>query len=261
MNPRPTADTIHHFYEEYEPHRDCGIPAEDRARTPRPFRRPPFWKPYHPQKHGLPLVGQGRLLDFGCGTGAFLQKMHCQGWQVTGIDFSPAVCAGIQAKLHLRSLPGTLPHPELSPESFDAVTMWHSLEHVHQPREVLGHAWRLLSPGGKLVVGVPNVQGAPRRWFGRAWYHWSLPYHLTHFAPRTLTEMVGQAGFQIQRLMLPGNVFALRKSAEAACRLPQSRRWHAWLANRFVSRQVATWLAVSGRSDEIVLIASKPLTT
>jgi 2-polyprenyl-3-methyl-5-hydroxy-6-metoxy-1,4-benzoquinol methylase len=287
-NPRPTADTIHRFYEDYEPHRDFGLSAGDMARAPRRFRRPPFWKPYHPQKHGLPLVGQGRLLDFGCGAGAFLQRMQRQGWQVTGMDFSPEVCDEIRSRLHLRALPGTLPHPELSPESFDAITMWHSLEHVHGPREVLAHAWRLLSPGGKLLIGVPNVQSGPRRWFGGAWYGWSLPHHLTHFAPRTLQEMVRQAGFEIERLMLPGNTFWLRRSAEAACRLPgdcpnfretldgarhaqhgseygtvpfDARRTGMWprlLTNRFLSRQVAAWLAWTRQSDEMVLMARKP---
>ena len=157
-NPRPSGDTIGRFYVDYEPYRECGLPAGDIARAPRSFRKPPFWKPYHPQKHGWPLIGRGRLLDFGCGAGAFLERMNRQGWQVTGMDASPEMVAEIRTKLHFRALVGTLPHPELLPESFDAISMWHALEHVHQPLETLRDAWRLLSPGGKLVIGVPNVQ-------------------------------------------------------------------------------------------------------
>ncbi len=257
-NPRPSADTIGCFYVNYEPYSGCGLPAGDVARAPRSFRKPPFWKPYHPQKHGWPLVGQGRLLDFGCGAGAFLQRMHRQGWQVTGMDASPEMVEEIRAKLHFRALVGTLPHSELKAESFDAISMWHALEHVHQPRQTLREAWRLLAPGGKLVIGVPNVQSAPRRWFGPAWYGWSLPHHITHFAPRTLREMVRQAGFQVERLMLPGNTFWLRRSAEAAGRLGGPGRSRQWMTNRFLSRHVANWLAWTRQSDEMVLMARKP---
>ena len=114
------------------------------------FRKPPLWKPYHPPEAWLAaLIGRGRLLDFGCGAGAFLERMHRQGWEVTGMDASPEMVEEIRTKLRFRVLVGTLPHPELTPESFDAVSMWHALEHVHQPRETLYEAWRLLSPGRK----------------------------------------------------------------------------------------------------------------
>jgi 2-polyprenyl-3-methyl-5-hydroxy-6-metoxy-1,4-benzoquinol methylase len=256
-NPRPNAATIHRFYENYSPHQSCGLAPRDSSRAAaRGSRRNP-WKPYHPQKHGLPLVGQGRLLDFGCGGGAFLQLMHSQGWQVVGMDTCAEVANQIRTRLHLRALVGTLPHSELSPESFDAVSMWHSLEHVHEPMEVLRHAWRILATGGKLVIGVPNVGSAPRRWFGRAWYGWSLPHHLTHFTPTTLQSMVRAAGFHVERVLLPGNVFWLRESAAAACRSGRGG-WSRWMANRFLSRQGANCLGMLRYSDELVLIAGRP---
>jgi 2-polyprenyl-3-methyl-5-hydroxy-6-metoxy-1,4-benzoquinol methylase len=256
-NPRPSAETIGRFYVNYEPYHACGLPAGEVAHAPFRFCKPPFWKPYHPQKHGWPLIGRGRLLDFGCGAGAFLERMHRQGWDVTGVDASPEMVDEIQSKLQLRALVGTLPHPELEPESFDAISMWHALEHVHQPAETLAEAWRLLAPGGKLVIGVPNVASSPRRWFGPAWYGWSLPHHLTHFAPRTLREMVSKAGFRVERTMLPGNTYWLRRSAEAAHRLASSDKSPHWMTNRFLSRQVARWLAWTRQSDEMLLVAKK----
>ncbi len=258
-NPRPSAETIQRFYEDYEPHQSCGLSPRDAARVPRRFQRPHFWTPYHPRKHGMPLAGQGRLLDFGCGGGAFLERMHRQGWQVAGIDTCRQMVEAIRTKLHLRAVAGTLPHAELSPQSFDVVSMWHSLEHVHQPLETLRHAWQLLAPGGELVLGVPNAWSAARRWYGGAWCGWRLPHHLTHFTPDTLREMVRRAGFQIRRLMLPGNSCGLRESAATVCRQGRPRGWRRWLTNGFVSRRVATCLAWTRQSDEMVLIAKKPL--
>ncbi len=112
----------------------------------------------------------GRMLDFGCGAGRFLQRMHRRGWMVLGLDPSAGAVEFIRGQLHLPALLGTLPHPELRPGSFELITMWHALEHVHAPLQILREAYRLLVPGGKLHVAVPNIDSLPFRWFGSTWY-------------------------------------------------------------------------------------------
>jgi SAM-dependent methyltransferase len=258
-SPRPSAETIHGFYDDYKPHRNCGMSSREIALAPSRFGKRHFWQAYHPQRDGLPPTRGNRLLDFGCGGGAFLQRMYRQGWQVVGLDTCPRVVEDIRANLRLPALVGTLPHPELSPGSFDAVTMWHSLEHVHRPLETLREAWQVLAPGGKLVLGVPNVHSAPRRWFGPAWYGWSLPHHLSHFSPATLRAMVEKAGFRAERTLIRGKLSWLRKSAASARRLGLAAGWRRWMTNRMLSRQVAAWLVWTRQSDEIVLVAEKPL--
>ena len=136
-NRRPSAGTIHCFYDNYLPHQSCGMSPREHLRATRRFRIKHFWKSYSPRRDGLPLVGQSRLLDFGCGGGAFLERMHRLGWQVVGLDNSSRVIEQVREKLRLRAFVGTLPHPELASERFEAVSMWHSLEHVHQPLEAL----------------------------------------------------------------------------------------------------------------------------
>jgi SAM-dependent methyltransferase len=190
--PRPDPDSIGRFYPaNYRPHRH---------RSDRPVRR---WYPMAaiqgrpcPERRALPWHGEGRLLDFGCGSGVFLDRMAKQGWHVLGLDSSPATVEFVRTQLGLPAVVGTLPHPDLAPGSFDVVTMWHSLEHVHQPLEVLRQAFRLLVPGGKLFVAVPNIGGWAFRWFGRDWFGLDLPRHLTHFDPGTLTAMLERAGFR-----------------------------------------------------------------
>lgn len=257
-NPRPSEDTIYHIYQDnYAAHSTCGLSEHDRRRAVKRLQRS-SWRSWHPQRHGMAVQGQGRLLDFGCGGGAFLELMHRQGWKVLGLDLGSQVVENIRTKLNLPVTEGTLPRPDLPPESFDVVSMWHSLEHVHRPLEVLQEAARLLVPGGRLLVGVPNVGSAPRYWYGGAWCGWRLPHHLTHFSPDTLRRMVERAGFRIERLITPGNPFFLRESAATARDSGQPWRWQHWMTNRFLSRRVAEILGWTQRSDEMVLIAAKP---
>src|SRR5262249_10576488 len=158
-------------------------------------------------------------LDFGCGGGSYLRRMHGAGWQVVGLDVSAAAVERVRTDLGLPALAGTLPHPLLEPAGFDVVTMWHSLEHVHDPPAVLREGRRLLVPGGRLLVAVPNIDSLAFRWFGPAWYALDLPRHLTHFTPRTLTLMLQQAGFRPGPVRMVGHSHWVRSSAKLACRL------------------------------------------
>src|SRR5205807_2304709 len=84
-NPRPSPDCISQFYPAaYSPHL-----------LPRPRRAKPWWnrlfrwlRRSSKERRTLAPWGQGRLLDFGCGGGSFLARMHLRGWKVTGLDCS-----------------------------------------------------------------------------------------------------------------------------------------------------------------------------
>ena len=247
-NPRPDPATIGRFYPaDYQPHRP-------RLRS----RRPVHWWSGLMASAGrrcgsrcnLPRQGQCRLLDFGCGNGSFLERMHRQGWQVLGIDVSEAAVEHLRGELGLPAVVGTLPHPELTPQSFDVVTMWQSLEHVHQPLEVLRHARELLVPGGKLIASVPNIDSGPFRRFGPAWYGLELPRHLTHFSPGTLRRMCQRAGFNVQSVRMVRHNSWLRASARAA-RVD-------WLTLRPLCRLVTWHHLLTGQSDCIMLRAARP---
>ncbi|HMC66442.1 MAG TPA: class I SAM-dependent methyltransferase, partial [Gemmataceae bacterium] len=206
---------------------------------------------------GLPWHGQGRLLDFGCGGGSFLERMHRQGWRVTGIDVSAEAVERIRTELDLQAVLGTLPHPDLQPETFDVITMWHSLEHVHAPRTVLREAHRLLAPGGKLLVAVPNIDSLPFRWFGRDWLGLDLPRHLTHFAPWTLRLMLERTGFRIGPIRQVRHAKWLCRSARLACRNRRGPHWHRWLTIKPAAR-MATWYSyLTQQCDCLIAVAEK----
>ena len=251
-NPRPSPDSIGRFYPSvYRPHR------APRQRRRRALDRLRFWR--KPKWGNVKILwqGQGRLLDFGCGGGAFLARMHEQGWNVTGLDVCPAAIERVRNQLGLRGILGTLPHPELEPSSFDVVTMWHSLEHVHFPLAVLREVRRLLVPGGRLFIAVPNIDSLPFRWFGSAWYGLDLPRHLTHFAPWTLHLMLERAGFRVGQVQWVRHSQWLRSSARLACDTGRGNFWHKLLTTKPPSRVASRYCRLVNQSDCIMVAAEK----
>lgn len=255
-SPRPDPATIGQFYPEtYRPHR-----------RPKLKKRQARWAPWAAlfgrpcvERRTLPWHGAGRLLDFGCGGGSFLERMHSQGWHVTGMDNSEAAVERVRRDLGIPVFAGTLPNDDLPAGEFDVITMWHSLEHVHEPLTVLRAAYDLLAPGGRIVVAVPNIDSAPARRFGPAWFGLDLPRHLTHFTPPTLRRMLERAGFAVGRVRMIRHSDWLRSSAVFAGRL-QRESWQRRLLEKKPVAKVAAWLQyLRGQSDCMLAMGEKTI--
>jgi SAM-dependent methyltransferase len=253
-NPRPTTSSMARFYP----------PSYFPKRAPSPFEQSgrksktrPAWPLTRTERKVLPIQGEGRLLDFGCGGGSYLHRMHQQGWKVTGLDVAGPAVERIRSELGLTALVGTLPHPQLQPASFDIITMWHSLEHVHNPAEILRQAYFHLAPTGKLVVAVPNIDSLPFKWFGHCWYGLDLPRHLTHFSPQTLRWMLERSGFRVGPIRMVRQTSWLRSSARLASEKKCEPRWARLLTRRGGSRLAAWWACLIGRSDYMLVTARR----
>ncbi len=205
---------------------------------------------------GVPWHGQGRLLDFGCGGGKFLRRMHALGWDVTGIDFSETSVKAVR-NAGLRAIQGTLPHAELAPASFDVITMRHALEHVTQPPVILRAARELLAPGGRLVIQVPNYDAWDVEYFGDAAVGLDLPRHLVHFTPATLRAMLEREGYRPISVRTHARSSWIRKAAKAASGRGPQRKWGNWVRSSLVCRAVAKVNDARGRGNEIIAVAEK----
>lgn len=141
---------------------------------------------------GLP---QGaRVLDVGCGRGVLLREIASRGFEAHGVELSEAAARGADPRAHIRIAP-RLADAGYPDAYFDEVILWHVLEHLRDPGETLRQAHRVLRPGGRLVVAVPNFASAQARWAGPAWFHLDLPRHLHHFSLTALDRLVTQSGF------------------------------------------------------------------
>jgi 2-polyprenyl-3-methyl-5-hydroxy-6-metoxy-1,4-benzoquinol methylase len=257
-NPRPSLETLAPFYPaSYAPH---ALPrSKQSSRLPSVFWSRVFGRPCPERRGALPWPRPGRLLDFGCGGGSYLSEMAGRGWRVTGLDVSPEVVQSIRKNLGFEAIVGSLPHADLRPGSFEAITMWQSLEHVHRPLEVLRAAYELLVPGGKLIVAVPNYESFSAECFGENWYGLDLPRHLTHFTSRTLAEMLCAGGFRVEAVRDWVHADWLRSSAEQAIVAGRGGSKAKLLRWKPLSRFVAWCNYLRGRSDSIVAIAERPL--
>jgi hypothetical protein len=80
------------------------------------------------------------------------------------------------------------------------VTLWHSLEHLRDPRGAFDRLYELLHPGGWLFAAVPDAQGLQARVFGPRWFHLDVPRHLFHFGEKSLRELYERAGFSVRHV-------------------------------------------------------------
>ncbi len=171
-----------------------------------------FYLTYRSRLDVIPFTGEGRLLDIGCGNGRYLSTMRKLGWQTSGVEKSPKASRYAREELHLDVNTGDLLDSKYHDKSFDAVTMWHSLEHLYEPFQTLKEIGRMLNNDGLLVVAVPNIDSFVAKIFKTYWYGLQLPIHLIAFTPDSITKMLKSAGFDVQKIYYDRRGSTLRLS-------------------------------------------------
>jgi 2-polyprenyl-3-methyl-5-hydroxy-6-metoxy-1,4-benzoquinol methylase len=173
---------------------------------------------------GLKAAWRGRLLDVGCGDGAFLARMKNLGWDVVGVELDEKAAAAAKTKFGLEVFIGTLETAGFADESFDAITLNHVIEHVGDPIGLLRRCRDLLRRGGRLVVTTPNGESLGHRIFREHWRGLEVPRHLMLFSLGTLKRVAFAAGLSVREM---------RTSARGAhalyleSRLLKAGRWTA----------------------------------
>jgi len=141
-------------------------------------------------------VQRGNILDMGAGIGAFLHTMKKRNWHTRGIE--PDAGARDQArKIFNIELSDTSIFDQLPAQSFDAITLWHVLEHVHQLHGYVERLKALLKPGGKIFIAVPNYDSLDNSIYKLYWAAYDVPRHLYHFSPRSMQVLLEKHGLKI----------------------------------------------------------------
>ena len=226
LDPRPNRETIQLAYENYETHQsqlddDPQQPGTDwrsslkqailrayirkrfskqafkagdvlaAAMWLRPFLRPGF----DASMRHLPVSNTpGTVLDIGCGNGRFLAWARIAGWQGHGTEFDSQAAAVARSR-GFKVYEEPLDELVKSGSRFDAVTISHVIEHVHEPSALLRAARQLLRPGGHFWIETPNIDANGHVYFGEGWRGLHPPHHLQVFSPGALQEMLREAGF------------------------------------------------------------------
>jgi SAM-dependent methyltransferase len=148
------------------------------------------------------FVPPGRLLDVGCSMGTSLVAAKERGWDAIGTELCvPAAEYGQQElglDIRVTSLEdGAFLQKGLEEESFDAVLMHHTFEHLRHPDQVADLVYRLLRPGGVFYTAQPNHASLKARMFGECWSYGVTPEHLNLFSPRSLKILLSRRGFKV----------------------------------------------------------------
>ena len=222
LDSRPTAGTIDLAYQGYFTHNEIDNPqslsfiGKLRKRFANGYRNHQFGTRDYPasvfgvlianlmpnskaisdagMRHLPKVKNGGRLLDMGCGNGAFLIKARSAGWNVIGVDFD--VDATKVARTHGFDIRlGGIEEINPTTDQFDVITLAHVIEHVHNPIEVLRACYRLLKPGGFLWLETPNISSEGHLLFGANWRGLEPPRHLVLFTPKSMYQALSEAGF------------------------------------------------------------------
>jgi SAM-dependent methyltransferase len=176
LNPRPTAAEMGKYYPDTY--------YSDRGELETRYQRQTRYLPAAP----------GRLLDIGTARGDFGALMQERGWTVEGVENSDAADSPHNLVIHRMSFPEEA--DRLESEAYDVITAWAVFEHLRDPRRAFEACARMLRPGGKLVVQVPNLRSISARFARRE----DIPRHLFFFTPTTLGRLGSVAGLELRQV-------------------------------------------------------------
>jgi SAM-dependent methyltransferase len=197
-------------------------------------------------------AGGGRLLDIGAAGGAFVAEAAARGFDASGIEPVPSFARAARERLGVDVRDGTIEQTELGDARYDAITMWHVLEHVPDPIPSLRRIALALRPGGLLALEVPNAASAVALHMGAGWTSLEPDVHVNQFGPTSLRIALTAVGLQLcdlrtstitpylpRRARLAGGHIAARLKAAVWLRDPRARHPTGHELLRAVARRSA----------------------
>ncbi|HEX5170239.1 MAG TPA: class I SAM-dependent methyltransferase [Cyclobacteriaceae bacterium] len=144
-------------------------------------------------RHKLSLVTKysstGKLLDYGCGTGDFLRLAEKKKWKAYGVE--PSSTPIHNSATIVKNL------SDLNIDGFDIITLWHVLEHIQNPNEVLQQLRDKINKNGTIFIAVPNFKSLDATYYKEAWAGYDVPRHLWHFSRRSMTRLLNKNNLRV----------------------------------------------------------------
>jgi len=142
---------------------------------------------------------KGSLLDMGCGTGAFLNEMNVGGWEISGIEPDSGARHKASELYGLRiDTPDRL--TQYAEYSFDAITLWHVLEHVHELHHLITRLKKLVRNTGMIFIAVPNYTAYDAQLYREYWAAYDVPRHLYHFSPTAMKRFLDEHDLVLHKI-------------------------------------------------------------
>jgi len=204
-----------------------------------------------------------KLMEVGCAQGHFLDAARRRGWDVCGVELSPAAAAAARLRFRVPVLEGHLDDQVLEPSSRSVVVLLDVIEHLVDPARAIRSVARVLHAGGLLVLKTPDIGSPHARRLGMRWPQIKPPEHLIYFNLTSMTRMLHACGFQLDRLRAVGGtgiVHAIRQSAQGHPSVDCPNAIRALIAIkrvRWLASLAARASALLGRQDSMIVFAHK----
>jgi 2-polyprenyl-3-methyl-5-hydroxy-6-metoxy-1,4-benzoquinol methylase len=133
--------------------------------------------------------------------------MQDKNWEITGIEVNDQARNIASSQNGITLLPGN-PERIFPDASFDVITLWHVLEHLHNPGTYWEDFDQMIKPGGTLFIALPNPSSFDAGFYKQYWAAWDVPRHLWHFTPGNIIRMAERYGFKLKNIRrLPFDAF------------------------------------------------------
>lgn len=152
-------------------------------------------------RHKLKLAaryceGPGVIMDIGAGTGDFVKYAQDRGWEAYGVEPNETARERAHAK-------GVAVYSNISVQQeavYDAVTMWHVLEHLPDLEDQIRAISQTLKPGGTLILAVPNYKSLDAKYYKSNWAAYDVPRHVWHFSRGSIESIFKRHGYELQAM-------------------------------------------------------------
>ncbi|MGB1183517.1 MAG: class I SAM-dependent methyltransferase [Schleiferiaceae bacterium] len=137
----------------------------------------------------------GRVLDYGCGTGQFLEALQLANHEASGVEINSSArekAARFGAVSEdISGVGGDL----------DVITMWHVMEHVYDLHGLVQEFKNRLKKGGALIIAVPNPESPDAAHYGEHWAAWDVPIHAHHFTKKSMQSFLSAHDFKLHDII------------------------------------------------------------
>lgn len=194
-SPKPSEEKLPNYYKSdaYISHTDSSETIFDKiyqqVKSVMLKKKASLMRKYHPEK--------GSVLDIGAGTGDFLKTTKAHGWESNGVEPSK----GARKKASEKGISIAKNSADFPDEYFDAISMWHVLEHVSDLEVQLNELSRLLKKDGTLFIAVPNFKSYDAKHYKEFWAAYDVPRHLWHFSKKSISKLFQAFHFEVVEIV------------------------------------------------------------
>jgi len=265
VDPRPTPSQLEAFYKNTSIEKLSSVCWTDESDTQGHLQS--VWRQALNEIQGA--AGRGPLLDVGCGSGRFLRFARTRGWtDLTGLELVPHIAEQARASTGAKVIETDLGRANLPDSTFAGVILWDVVEHVSDIGKTLSDVFRLLTPGGTIVISTCSRDGVSLRVFGKESMTIDPPEHILFLTRRGISAALENAGFEVRDTwtfsiyLREWTARITRRSTQPSISDGTSKNYSSIFANStpllYAMKTADFFLKKLDLGDELVAIARKP---